>query len=233
MMMVVNKKYFLIFLSLMSVRILFSQQKIKTERWPDYGHFLKQDYSDTNATYLDASNKLMHYTNFWLKLSTEGWALKIIIESNKQTIKQLQETQQTKLIGSFINFDSIDYRYTGKKPIDFKNKKVVLIFFSPGCFACNLLDKDLTDIKKQFPDITFVHLTDKPSKWVIKYLKEHEIFETLLMTDTYNKSKRRAITWSAPTVLFLNNSSKVEALQLGYLVNEYYRQLFKEKLQAL
>ena len=233
MMRVVNKIDILIFLSLVSSSTLFSQQKIKTERWPDFGHFLKHDYSDTNATYLDASNKLMHYTSFWLKLSTEGWALKIITESNKQIIKQLQETQQTKLVGSFINFDSIDYRYTSKKSIDFKNKTVVLIFFSPGCFACNLLDKDLTDIKKQFPDITFIHLTDRPSKWVVKYLKEYEIAETLLMTNTYNKSIRSAITWSAPTVLFLNEASKIETLHLGYLVNESYKQLFKEKLQTL
>lgn len=208
------------------------KQTINITKEPSTTHLLKNDFSDTLYTYLDEYNNPMHHTDFWIKLSSEMYKLKTIKEKNKQTIKQLEQDIHHKLIDTPFNFDSLDYSFTNKRASDYKGKKVVLVVFWTGCGGCILLDRDLKLLEKEYPTITFVHLTASWKK-LAAYKQKYNMGDIILLPDNYDPSFVKIYNDGAPLSLFINEKSEIKKIQLGFIGYDFLKKAYLEKLNKL
>ncbi len=210
---------------------LLGQQKTKIIKEPGLKHFLDKDYSDTLYTYLDEHNRKMDYNSFWIKQSSEMYALRIISEKGKQTIKQLVPQTHHKLIGTKINFDSLDYSLIGKTANDYKGKKVALISFWGGCSGCLMLDEDIKPLEKKYPDIVFVHMT-MAWKSLPAYKEKHHIGDIILLPERFDPVFLKAFASAAPMVFFINEQSEIMEIQVGAR-RDFIMKAYDEKLKRL
>lgn len=226
-------KYLFVVAFLVTYTFCFSQEKYKVLTNPDVKHFIKQDYSDTSYIYLGHNGDTLNHSLFWAKLISEGWKLKVISRENAKTIKQLYLKEKPELINEKIELDAFEYKYTHKKPTDIRGKNIVLIYFFPGCFACPLLDADIKNFASEYPEFSFIHLTDKDGKHTKEYLEKYQIESAILFSKAFNSDLKRQISWSAPTALFIDSSMRIMDIHKGYLLNESLRKLFVQKLKKL
>lgn len=224
-------KLCLLVFSVMTVS-LSGQQKTKISSGNrGLGDFIKKDYSDTLYTYQDEHGLKMDHNSFWAKLGSEAYALRVISEKGKQTIKQLEPLSRHKLIGTKINFDSLDYSIIAKTANDYKGKKVALMIFWSACSGCMMLTKDVKLIEKDYPDITFVHLTTN-WKGLKAYGEKHQIGDIIILPETYDADVVKFYRSGAPNTLFIDENSEIKSIVTGAR-HDFIMKAFKEKLQKL
>ncbi len=224
-------KLYLLLFSVMTIS-LSGQQKIKISSGNrGLGDFIKKDYSDTLYTYLDEHDRKMDHNSFWAKQGSEMFALRVISEKGKQTIKQLEPRPHHKLIGTKVNFDSLDYSIITKTAKDFKGKKVALMVFWGACSGCMMLTQDVKLIEKEYPDITFVHLAMN-WKGLKAYGEKHQIGDIIILPEKYDPDFIKFFCSSAPNTLFIDENSEIKAIIGGARV-DFIMKAFKDELQKL
>jgi hypothetical protein len=211
---------------------LSAQQKIKISSGNhSLRDFINKDYSDTLYTYQDEHGLKMDHNAFWAKLGSEAYALRVISEKGKQTIKQLEPRPHHKLIGTKVNFDSLDYSLITKTAKDYKGKKVALMIFWAASSGCMMLTEDVKLIEKDYPDIVFVHLTTN-WKGLKAYGEKHQVGDIIILPETYDADVVKYYHSGAPNTLFIDENSEIKAITTGARL-DFIMKAFKEKLQKL
>jgi hypothetical protein len=225
------RKLYLLLLFVTTIQ-LSAQQKIKISSGSGgLGDFIKKDYSDTLYTYQDEHGLKMDHNAFWAKLGSETYALRVISEKGKQTIKQLEPRSHHKLIGTKVDFDSLNYSIIAKTAKDFKGKKVALMVFWGACSGCMMLTQDVKLIEKDYPDITFVHLAMN-WKGLKAYGEKHQIGDIIILPETYDPDFVKFFCSSAPNTFFIDEHSEIKAIIAGAR-HDFIMKAFKDELQKL
>lgn len=211
---------------------LSGQQKIKVSSGDrGLGNFIKKDYSDTLYTYQDEHGLKMYHNAFWAKLGSETYSLRVISEKGKQTIMQLEPRSHHKLIGTKVNFDSLDYSIIAKTASDYKGKKVALMVFWGACSGCMMLTKDVKLIEKEYPDIVFVHLAMN-WKGLKAYGEKHQIGDIIILPEKYDPAFVKFFCSSAPNTFFIDENSEIKAIVAGAR-HDFIMKAYRKKLEDL
>lgn len=210
---------------------LSGQQSIKIVKEPALRPFINNDYSDTLYSYLDEHGQKMTHNSFWAKLGSEMYALRIISEKGKQTIKQLEPKFHHKLIGTKIDFDSLDYSIITKTAKDYKGRKVALITFWAACSGCMMLTEDAKLLEKEYPDIVFVHLA-RYWKGLKAYGERYQVGDMIILPENCDPTLMKFFGTSAPNTFFIDETSEIKAIIGGARV-DFIMKAYKEQLQKL